>query len=400
MSKIKEPVIFRIKQADIGAFLAADTNLSPNAGSAFYKAAPAGRAGMDIKTVYGELLTNKEFLRALRIITQPDLYLVARVAGVQGMPEIRLHHKKSEGNFVAATEENAEGNLTISLFDDYESWLAWWIKGFASQNSQPAANYIPPNVSLEEFMFVLHAVDSFRRISYQNMLDHAFMDNAYVKVPSFLQSMAESLRSLDVRWLLPAFLAVTPGMEQYQTKIDSQNIGVLLEHDFFREGKLASGEDVLIFGEAGQIMGVEFLRSWFTSCGVEINVAVSGVFAAAERLFIAPTLLGNHFVRLEDADNGKAVINHQLYTAEQLLAKLDELFGGAFATDVSAVSSTLKSAQATAISSVPKGAEKSESSPRQTKTAPPPPAPKFCRNCGTKLSAGAAFCANCGAKLS
>ena len=288
MSKIKEPVIFRIKQADIGAFLAADTNLSPNAGSAFYKAAPAGRAGMDIKTVYGELLTNKEFLRALRIITQPDLYLVARVAGVQGMPEIRLHHKKSEGNFVAATEENAEGNLTISLFDDYESWLAWWIKGFASQNSQPAANYIPPNVSLEEFMFVLHAVDSFRRISYQNMLDHAFMDNAYVKVPSFLQSMAESLRSLDVRWLLPAFLAVTPGMEQYQTKIDSQNIGVLLEHDFFREGKLASGEDVLIFGEAGQIMGVEFLRSWFTSCGVEINVAVSGVFAAAERLSSHP----------------------------------------------------------------------------------------------------------------
>ena len=407
MSKIKEPVIFSIKQADIGAFLAGETSLSPNTGSAFYKAVPGDKAGMDIKAAYGELLTDKEFLRALRIITQPDLYLAARVAGVQGLSESRLHHKKSEGNFVAVTEENAGGNLTISLFDDYKSWLAWWIEDFASQSNQPAANYIPPRVSLEEFMFVLHSIDCFRRVSYQNMLDHAFMDTTYVKVPSFLQSMADSLKSMDIRWLLPAFLAVTPGVEQYQTKIDPQNIGVLLEHDFLREGKLASGEDVLIFGEAGQVMGVEFFRSWFTSCGVEINVAGSGVFTAAERLFIAPTLLGNHFVRLENTDNGKAMVNHQLYTTEQLAFKLDELFGKAFAMDVSAVSSALKSAQAVpppaqagAISSTLKGAEESESILRQAKAAAAPPTPRFCRNCGAKLSAGAVFCGNCGAKLS
>lgn len=385
MSKIKEPVVFSIKQADIGALLAEDANLTPNNGSAFYNAVPADRVFLDIKAVYGELLTGKGFLQALRIITQPDLYLVARVASVQGLSEIRLHHKKSEGLFVAAAEENAEGNLIISLFDDYISWLDSWIEEFASQSEQSVANYIPPKVSLEEFLFVLHAIDSFRRVSYQNMLDHAFMDNTYIKVPSFLQSMADSLKSLDIRWLLPAFLAVTPGVEQYQTKIDPQNIGVLLEHDFLREGKLASGEDALVFGEAGQIMGVEFFRSWFTSCGVEINVAGSGVFTAAERLFIAPTLLGNHFVRLEGADNGKAVVNHQLYTTEQLAFKLSELFGSAF--DINETSGTAEPGV------VP------SPEPPESPIVPTPPAKRFCSGCGAQISAGAAFCGNCGTKL-
>ncbi len=386
--RIKEPVIFSIKQDDIGAILAIATSPLPNTGSAFYKAAPADRAGTDIKAAYGELLTDKGSLQALRIITQPDLYLIARIAGVQGLSEIRLHYKKSEGDLVAVTEETAEGNLTISIFDNYKSWLSWWIEDFASQSGQPAANYIPPKVNLEEFMFVLHAVDSFRRVSYQNMLSHVFTDRAYARVPEFLQSMADSLKSLDIRWLLPAFLTVTPGVEQYQIKIDPQNIGVLLEHDFFREGKLASGEDVLIFGEAGQIMGVEFFRSWFTSCGMEINVAGSGAFTAAERLFIAPTLLGNHFVQLEGGDKGKTIVNHQLYTTEQLAFKLSELFGSIFELNVTS---------GTAEPGV-EPAQKLPESPEQP-LVPTPPAKRFCRGCGSQVSAGAAFCGKCGMKL-
>jgi hypothetical protein len=195
--------------------------------------------------------------------------------------------------------------------------------------------------------------------------------------------MADSIKSLDIRWLLPAFLAVTPGVEHYQTEIDPKNIAVLLQHDFFTEGKLASGEDVLVFGEAGQIMGVEFFRSWFTSCGLEIKVAGPDGFTTAERLFIAPTVLANHFVRLEGAGNGKALVNHQAYTTEQLAFKLDELFGQAFAQEVTPV----KPAAAPALV------------PPSPPTVPAPPVKNFCGECGSKISAGAAFCGNCGTKI-
>lgn len=359
MDKGKEPVSFLLKQADIGTLLAGEPGLKPNPGSAFNYAAPAAAAGSANKGTYSELLADREFLRALRIIAQPDLYATVRTAGAQGLTEIRLHWQKAAGGYVAATEQGPDVSLVVSVFEDYKSYLAWWAQSFAGQNDEPVANYIPPKVSLEEFLFILHTVDSFRRASYQNMLSHVFTDRTYVKTPEFLQSMAESLKSLDIRWLLPAFLAVTPGVEQYQTAIDPQNIAVLLQQDFFTEGKLASGEDVLVFGEAGQIMGVEFFRSWFTSCGIEINVAGADGFKTAERLFIAPTVLANHFVRLEDTGGGKALVNHQTYTKEQLTVKLEELFGKAFA----------------------------------------PPAGKFCRECETRLAPAAAFCGNCGTKV-
>lgn len=420
MDKIKEPVSFIIGQGDISALFAGDPALKLNSGSVFYKIAPAVGEGMERKAEYGELLSNLEFMRAARIIAQPDLSGTVRVAGAQGLTEIRLHRKKSEGAYVAATQQDADGRHVISLFDDYKAWLAWWADRYAGPNEESAANFIPPKVSLEEFLFTLHAVDSFRRVSYENMLNHIFPDRTYVKVPEFIRSMADSLKSLDIRWLLPAFLAVTPGVEQYQTAIDPQNIAVLLQHDFFTEGKLAAGEDVLVFGEAGQVMGVEFFRSWFTSCGLEINVAGSEGFQVVERLFIAPTVLTNHFVRMEEAEGGKAMVNHQAYTKEHLEIKLDELFGKAFAMEVTTVPIAEKSgpvpshvpdavkrdAAPSSVPDAPKSAEKSEGVPEQEKAAAPgqPSAPaqtvpKFCRNCGFKINPGAAFCPSCGFKM-
>ncbi|MEL7624327.1 MAG: zinc ribbon domain-containing protein [Clostridiales bacterium] len=399
MNTMSEPVAFIVKQADISA-LFSEMGLTCNEGSDFYRAQAGPVPDTDIRAVYGALLADRDFLQACRIIAQPDLYVTVRTAGVRGLSETRLHRKKAEGDWAVLTETAEDGGILISAFEDYRAYLEVWAEDLATPADAPAANYIPPTVSLEEFLFVLHAVDSFRRVSYQNMLDHVFTDRAHIKIPEFTRSMADSLKSLDIRWLLPAFMAVTPGVEGYQTDLNAKNLEVLLTHDFFEQGKLASGEGALVFGEAGQVMGVEFLHSWLLSCGLEINAAGPEGFKAVERLFIAPTVLTNHFVRLQGAPDGKATVNHQAYTAEQLLSKLDELFGKAFAIDVSAASPALKTAQAAAIFSAPKDSEKSGSFPIQAKAAATPPAPKFCRNCGAKLPAGAAFCANCGAKLS
>ena len=405
MSTMNEPIAFIIKQADAAA-LFREMGLTCNEGSDFYRVKAGPVPGTDLRAVYGELLADEDFLRACRIIAQPDLYVTARTAGVGGLSETRLHRKKAEGDWAVLTETAEEGGILISAFPDYGVYLDAWAEDFAGVNDAPAANYIPPTVSLEAFLFVLHAVDSFRRVSYQNMLDHVFTGKAHITVPEFTGSMADSLKSMDIRWLLPSFMAVTPGVERYHTDLNPKHLEVLLTHDFFEQGRLASGEDALVFGEAGQVMGVEFFRSWLLSCGFELNVLGPAGFQTLERLFIAPTVLTNHFVRLQDAQGGKAAVNHQAYTAEQLLIKLDDLFGKAFSMDVPTVPADLKPAQgmpppaqAAAISSAPKGAGKFADA-GQAKAAAAPPAPKFCRSCGTKLSAGAAFCANCGAKLS
>lgn len=368
MNTMNEPITFVIKQEDIATLLS-EMELTCSQGSDFYRIAASTPADAGIKAVYRKLILDKEFYKAMCIVAQPDLYVKIRLAGVRGVSESRLHRSNTEGSPVVLTEQGEDDNVVITMFDNYSSYLNKWAQEYIGSVEAPVANYIPPEVGLEEFMLILHTIDSFRRVTYQNLLDYVYVDNAYIRISEFTKTMAGALSSLDIRWLLPAFMAVTPGIEQYNTNLEAKNLGILMTHSFFTEGLLGSGEEVLVFGEAGQVMGLEFLHSWLMSFGFEINVTNSRGFKTLERLFIAPTVLTNHFVRLRDIAEGKAMVNHQTYVSEQLMSKLDEVFGKALSLkDMPATTATL-------------------------------PKAKFCSNCGTKIEINAAFCSNCGTQI-
>jgi hypothetical protein len=156
------------------------------------------------------------------------------------------------------------------------------------------------------------------------------MESAHQKFSDFTQTMAAAISSADIRWLLPAFMVILPGFETYKIEIIPENAGVLYDYNFLENAKLASGDDVLIFGEAGESMGIEFYRTWLMASGFEINVSESNGFTTTDRIFIAPTAVTNHFVRLETSGNGNTMVNHQAFTIEELNVKLDELFEKAF----------------------------------------------------------------------
>jgi hypothetical protein len=331
MNMMNEPATFVLKQADIGDLFINEAGLECNIGSAFYQTTPKDGTSANVKDKYGELLSDSEFMRAARIIAQPDLYVLNRIGGGSlGLTEIHLHRKKTEGEFVVATEQRLDGTSTIQVYKDYKNFLAWWAEHFSAKIDETVANYIPPKVSLEQFLFILHAIDSFRRVSYHNMLNYSFMESAHQKFSDFTQTMAAAISSADIRWLLPAFMVILPGFETYKIEIIPENAGVLYDYNFLENAKLASGDDVLIFGEAGESMGIEFYRTWLMASGFEINVSESNGFTTTDRIFIAPTAVTNHFVRLETSGNGNTMVNHQAFTIEELNVKLDELFEKAF----------------------------------------------------------------------
>lgn len=379
MNRINEPITFVVKQEDIATLLS-EMKLTCNQGSSFYSIAAGSSANNGIKPMYKELILDKEFYLAMCIVAQPDLYVRMRSAGVKGISKTRLHKSNSEGGIVVLTEQGEGDDIIITMFDNYKSFLHKWAHKFIGSVEAPVANYIPPELGLEEFMLILHTIDSYRRVTYHNLLDHVYIEKAYVKISEFTRTMAESLIKLDIRWLLPAFMAVTPGIEQYITNMEAKNLGILMTHNFFAEGLLGSGEEVLVFAEAGQVMGLEFLHSWLISFGFEINIAFGNGFKTVERFFVAPTILTNHFVRLRDLQGGKAMVNHQTYVSEQLMSKMDELFVKALTLKIMPTP--------TAQTVVP-----------LAQAAPPLPIAKFCRNCGTKLADSAVFCVNCGTKI-
>lgn len=339
MPSSKEALIFQINQGDLRKLLTDVLGIVPNSGSAFFTAEPVEtQSDSNLEYDYNELLENEDFLRAIRIASQPDLYVVNRIGGgSMGISEVRIHRKKSEGAYVVATAKAADGTCDIQLYENYKAYLSWWMRNFAGKNEEPVENYLPMEVTMEQFLFLLHAIDSFRMVSYRNLLNHIYTKKTYVKYTEFTQTMVDSIKSKDIRWLLPSFMAVLPGFEKYKLNITAENAAFMVEEGLMENARLAKSKElVLAFGEGGLSMGVEFFRFWMMSSGFEINVSTSDGFVAVERLFNATTAIGNHFVQLKTLENGKVMVNHQTYTKEQLEIKLGELFNRAFTMAVSA----------------------------------------------------------------
>lgn len=334
MTDSKATITYQINQNDTVRLLGDVLGIGINIGSAFSGVSPSGVENKkDLSAVYQKELEDEQFIRALRIAAEPDLYVVNRFGGgVIGLEEVRLHRKKIEGGDVVAIAKSEEGTYEIQIYENYQAYLAWWLENFAGKNEETIANYIPPKVSLEQFLFVLHAIDSFRMISYKNLLDHIYTERVHIKYVDFAKTMAASINSRDIRWLLPAFMAVLPGFETYNLDMAPENSAYLIEQGIMENAKLVQNDElVLAFGEGGQSMGVEFFRFWLISSGFEINVKTPEGFVAVERFFNAPTAIANHFVRIETVAGGKGIVNHQAYTSEQLEVKLNELFAKAFA---------------------------------------------------------------------
>lgn len=319
---------FELLKNDAKYLLEKELGLQINRGSAFYRDSGGGSEPAYGKSEYRALLDNPEFQRSARIVANPDLYVINRIGGgAMGLEEIRLHRKKSEGDDLVAVAEATDGNCTIMGFESFGKYLDWWAERFAGKNEDTAVNYFPMKLRLEEFLFLLHAVDSYRRVSYQNLLDFNYTNRPAMEFAEFAQTMAASLKSRDIRWLLPAFLVVTPGMEQYKIEVEPGQAAVLADQNFtvtLETG--AGGKKLLAFGEAGKCAGVEFFRSWLMASGFEINTAGTDGFTGVERVFIAPTALANHFFRLETSETGGALVSHQAYTSEELKRKLEELY--------------------------------------------------------------------------
>lgn len=359
-----------------------------------YPPAP-GRTGE-----FDELLNNITFRKAAKIIASPDLIVVNRIGGGSvGLEEVRLLRRKDEGDLLAAVSEGENGSYIIKVFDNFTQYLNWWVEKFAGKNEETVANFIPPKVSLESFLFVLHAIDSFRRVSYQNMLEYKMGERASMRFSDFSSTMSASIKSRDIRWLLPAFMVMTPGLDSYRLDMRPENVSILTEQNITANSKNpATGEDMLVFGEAGQAMGVEFYRTWMMSTGFEIRIMTPQGFKGIERMFLAPTALANHFVRLETLQDGRCMINHQAYTKEQLEVKLDEIFKKAFSVPVQAQVHAPVQPQAhiPAPSPIPSQIPVQGQIPVQNQGPVPPTGTGRCPKCGAGITPGMKFCNKCG----
>lgn len=263
---------------------------------------------------------------SISIIAEADILIETRIGGgVLGLEAVKFYHKKGDTNWIAF-EKESEGIIVMQLFESSQKLADWWTDKFGGENEETVTNRIPPKIKLQEFILILHVIDMYRRISYKNMLEHKFAENLNLDYKEYADELVISLKSMDVRWLLPAFLNLMPNINNFDIDIKPEDANILFEQMFFLNmHSEEKNKDFLTFGEAGTSMGIEFFRTWYMGAGFEVKQLESSDWQSKSFWFFAPTSITNHFVEIELGDENQAMVNHQAYTKDQLRVKFQSI---------------------------------------------------------------------------
>ena len=384
VDEVKLPLSFQINRSDVGPIFVDRLQLQWNEWSPFSKdlaayerGSKAASAGVD------EVVSHPRFRTVAQIVTNPDLWMSHRTGG--GSVNVSFFtacwSRSTDSDAVVTVEPSFEGSVLLQLFATPVDYLAWWMELMTSKVSETTANFIPPLISLEALTYLLHAIDSYRRASFQSMLDFTPTEDPRIPSGDFVATMLDSIKSQDVRWLLPAFLLLTPGLDQYQFAPRDEDLSPLADHDFLvAEGDETGQSSFLRFGEAGKSMGVEFYRTWFMGVGFEITVLEAQKPRALRRAFLAPTALANHLFVLESDVNGGCTVNHQAFAVEQLATKIGEILRQGLSSPTTA-------------------APVAQPETAEAAGGDHPAAASSCAACGGALGPDAKFCPSCGARV-
>ena len=273
---------------------------------------------------------DRDFMSMVEIACSPVSVVNSRIGG-SAVPfeEMHLCWKRVSGSRVISVLKTAEDEVSLQTWPDSGAFVEWWCGNFACKSDTVVANYMPPMLSLEGLMTLLHCIDAYRRATFRSMLNFTPYDMPTLTPAEFTESAAMAIKSRDIRWLLPSFAVLVPGLAEY-------NLGGMpdLSREAWSRNFLKTvthrdtGEERIGFGEAGSSMGMEFYRTWLMGAGFELKTIRPEGIVTAARVFLAPTGLTNHLIALEAQPDGSCTANHQPYHYEQLTGVMKQMFAG------------------------------------------------------------------------
>jgi len=227
---------------------------------------------------------------------------------------------------------------TFVSADDFAAWAANLLDSvplFAALELEVQAletagikeylHLIPDSLPLEAFIYLLHAIDSYRRATYCSMIEYKPAAEISLTAAEFDGSLIQSLNSRDLRWLLPAFMALTPGLASFKVMPELEHLQMLLDKGLLLAGQVEGSRTLLYsWPENGRRLGVEFYRTWSGAAGLELTFRGG---QTGQMAFIATTALTNHYFTLEQADvPGGVVAQHEPLNKTELSEKIAGLF--------------------------------------------------------------------------
>lgn len=335
------------------------------------------------------LADDGEFRSIAQILAQPALKLSLRRGGSTLPVEASaLFAGQGPKGAAAVLLEEAGGLLSATYFKSLKQYGEY----FAVQNAFPVsakpANAIKQTLGLEDLVFLFNLIDSYRRAYLNNLLQDSGEQVEAIYEEEFVAVLERELKNADVRWLLPSFLKLTPGLENLTLEFSEKQAGMAEAMRLISRGANPGDDRPIYYLDAnGKYLGLEFSVFWRYSAGFEaITLSAGGEPESRSRYYFAPTDEANHLFAIISG-GGQAAVSHQALTPEETAEQMRQILESHYEGAAKDKKKTV----------FPAPAGNQAARPAQPQTAPP--AQKFCQQCGAKLTSGVAFCESCGTKV-
>lgn len=303
-----------------------------------------------------QMLDDPAIGQALAILESPQIRLSGPLGG--GMLEPSYLSLCCSAQAAVLVSPSYQGSFLVQLFEDRSQALSWMVEMITSDCSD-GLPFLPEHLPLESLVYAFHGLDCFRRVVYESMLEGKPDLATRISLERFQSTLALAGRSADVRWLMPAFLRLTPGLADYPLDPQAQHLELLVDHDLLWPGTSPAGP-VLAFAPPGRLAGIDFLRTWSAACGLELAVGDEHQVQVLERAFVATTSTGNHFFRLEGEPGQPCGVHYQSLGRPEVQELLRPWL-------------------------------------ERAPVAPPAAQARHCLQCNQQITDDSKFCANCGA---
>lgn len=315
-NQTNKPAAFAFTADELAKVLLGNLGLKCNKLSLFSSAIPVVASSSETAT---QAVSFPLFRRAAEILANPLVKFAAAKGGSTLAVETFTVFSCPSSSSMELVAVLRPGDVSLVLyFETVQIFLEWWTDLFACKENTPVTNYLVPELPLEEFTFILHVLDTFRRINMQSMLLYRPLKESRISGNDFMASFEVALNSGDVRWLMPALFSITPGLKGILLDLHPDIIDTAEALHFIKRTKNPNnGEDDLLYLDPGITLGYEFATSWLFGLGLAVEVLTGDQVNIVAREFLAPTALSNHLFTIVKGNSGLEMFTHFSLTLEE-----------------------------------------------------------------------------------
>lgn len=322
------PFIFQLNKDDFGAIFIDLLKLEWNSACPFAEALKTYQAGTgNINDDLKEIAENETCKTSLSILANPSLRTVFNTGGgVIGISFLYLYSNPSiDGKGFVSITPSFEDAVLIQYYESAEGFAQWLADAVSITDSEPISSIIPSKLSLESLLFVLHAIDSFKRTAFKSMLEYKPMDEAFISSKEFAETLSTSIASKDARWLLPSFAVLTPNLEKFRIDINVESMKLLTDNNFLIPVKSKeNNQEFFKFSDDARKLGAEFFSSWMMGIGFESARILNDNETFLGSGFIAPTAGANHLFIISKDSNDKGIAEHKSLAYSGLISEMEK----------------------------------------------------------------------------